>query len=232
MHIHYTPTYSSWLNQVENWFARIQRDVITRGIFTSPKDLDKKLMRYIRQYNNDPKPLKWKYDDPHGALPPILLVLTKTNKVRRGKAVFVPFWATESPSEASLRPDWSIARDEPTNKVRRRCNPSGRPAEAPGSGQSSQRSIAAAAARRPPGVEEARRFYAQRAFVRVADQPPHTKIGLGLQSRFCQLRNYAADPERDLVIAMGVVDNLGKGAAGQAVQNANLVCGFAAVIAT
>ena len=64
MHIHYTPTYSSWLNQVENWFARIQRDVITRGIFTSLKDLDKKLMRYIRQYNKDPKPLKWKYDDP------------------------------------------------------------------------------------------------------------------------------------------------------------------------
>ena len=64
VHIHYTPTYSSWLNQVENWFARIQRDVITRGIFTSPKDLDKKLMRYIRQYNSDPKPLKWKYADP------------------------------------------------------------------------------------------------------------------------------------------------------------------------
>jgi transposase len=63
IHIHYTPTYSSWLNQVENWFARIQRDVITRGIFTSPKDLDKKLMRYIRQYNKDPKPLKWKYAD-------------------------------------------------------------------------------------------------------------------------------------------------------------------------
>ena len=64
VHIHYTPTYSSWLNQVENWFARIQRDVITRGIFTSPKDLDKKLMRYIRQYNSDPKPLKWRYADP------------------------------------------------------------------------------------------------------------------------------------------------------------------------
>lgn len=64
VHIHYTPTYSSWLNQVENWFARIQRDVITRGIFTSPKDLDKKLMHYIRQYNKDPRPLKWKYSDP------------------------------------------------------------------------------------------------------------------------------------------------------------------------
>ena len=63
--IHYTPTYSSWLNQVENWFARIQRDVITRGIFTSPKDLDKKLMRYIRAHNKDPKPIRWKYDDPN-----------------------------------------------------------------------------------------------------------------------------------------------------------------------
>ena len=62
--IHYTPTYSSWLNQVENWFSRIQRDVISRGIFTSVKDLDKKLMRYIRQYNKNPKPIKWKYDDP------------------------------------------------------------------------------------------------------------------------------------------------------------------------
>lgn len=62
--IHYTPTYSSWLNQVENWFARIQRDVITRGIFTSTKDLDKKLMRYIRQYNKEAKPIMWKYADP------------------------------------------------------------------------------------------------------------------------------------------------------------------------
>jgi transposase len=62
--IHYTPTYSSWLNQVENWFSRIQRDVISRGIFASVKDLDKKLMRYIRQYNENPKPLKWRYDDP------------------------------------------------------------------------------------------------------------------------------------------------------------------------
>jgi len=57
------PTYSSWLNQVENWFARIQRDVITLGIFTSTKDLDKKLMRYIRQYNKTAQPLKWKYAD-------------------------------------------------------------------------------------------------------------------------------------------------------------------------
>ena len=61
--MHYTPTYSSWLNQVENWFARIQRDVITRDVFTSIKDLDKKLMHYIRQYNKDPKPLEWTFAD-------------------------------------------------------------------------------------------------------------------------------------------------------------------------
>ena len=60
---HYTPTYSR-LNQVENWFARIQRDVISRGIFSCIKDLDKKLMRYIRQYNKNPKPLKWTFADP------------------------------------------------------------------------------------------------------------------------------------------------------------------------
>jgi transposase len=64
VHLHFTPTYSSWLNQVELWFAKIQRDVITRGVFTSIKDLDKKLMRYIRQYNQKPKPVKWKYFDP------------------------------------------------------------------------------------------------------------------------------------------------------------------------
>lgn len=62
--MHFTPTYSSWLNQIENWFGRIQRDVIERGVFTSTKDLDKKLMKYIRQYNKNAKPLKWKYADP------------------------------------------------------------------------------------------------------------------------------------------------------------------------
>jgi transposase len=69
--LHYTPTYSSWLNQVENWFARIQRDVVARGIFTSVNDLARKLMRYIRQHNKDPKPIKWKYDDPSRRIRPV-----------------------------------------------------------------------------------------------------------------------------------------------------------------
>src|ERR1700716_2483209 len=59
--IHYTPTYSSWLNQVEIWFSKIQRDVIARGIFVSVKDLDRKLIRYIRSYNQKAKPFKWTY---------------------------------------------------------------------------------------------------------------------------------------------------------------------------
>ena len=64
VHLHYTPTYSSWLNQVELWFAKIERDVIARGVFTSVPDLKKKLMRYIRQYNKQPKTVKWKYFNP------------------------------------------------------------------------------------------------------------------------------------------------------------------------
>ena len=72
-------------------------------------------------------------------------------------------------------------------------------------------------------LDSARRFYAGRAFVRVTDKPPQTKWATGSNLAFV---SYAADPERNLVIAMGAVDNLGKGAAGQAIQNANLACGL------
>ena len=51
LHLHFTPTYSSWLNQVELWFGRLERDVVVRGVFTSVKDLARKLMRYIRHHN-------------------------------------------------------------------------------------------------------------------------------------------------------------------------------------
>ena len=61
--LHFTPTYSSWLNQVELWFARIEREVIARGIFTSVKDLARKLMRYIHAYSAAAKPFSWKYRD-------------------------------------------------------------------------------------------------------------------------------------------------------------------------
>ena len=64
VHLHYTPTYSSWLNQVELWFAKIERDCIARGIFTSTADLRRKLMQYIRAHNKTCHPFVWSYSDP------------------------------------------------------------------------------------------------------------------------------------------------------------------------
>jgi transposase len=61
---HFTPTYSSWLNQVEIWFAKIERDVIARGVFTSVADLGRKLMKYIRAYAQRARPIRWTYTDP------------------------------------------------------------------------------------------------------------------------------------------------------------------------
>ena len=68
--LHFTPTYSSWLNQVELWFGKIQRDVISRGIFTSVPDLRRKLMHYIKHHNKNPTPVKWAYCDPTKRIKP------------------------------------------------------------------------------------------------------------------------------------------------------------------
>jgi transposase len=62
--LHFTPTYASWLNQVELWFGKIERDLLARGIFTSLPDLARKIGRYIRRYNEDPKPIRWTYSNP------------------------------------------------------------------------------------------------------------------------------------------------------------------------
>lgn len=70
----------------------------------------------------------------------------------------------------------------------------------------------------------ARKYYEASPFVRITDKPPHTKWATGSNLAFI---HYAADPARELVIALCAIDNLGKGAAGQAIQNANLICGLA-----
>jgi hypothetical protein len=54
----------AWLNQVEIWFSKVERDVIARGIFTSVKDLARKLRRYINAYSANAKPIQWNYSDP------------------------------------------------------------------------------------------------------------------------------------------------------------------------
>jgi transposase len=65
--LRFTPTYSSWLNQVEIWSSKIERHVIARGVFTSVTDLARKLMRYIRLYNRAPKPINGPTAIPHSA---------------------------------------------------------------------------------------------------------------------------------------------------------------------
>jgi N-acetyl-gamma-glutamyl-phosphate reductase len=73
-------------------------------------------------------------------------------------------------------------------------------------------------------LKAAREFYAEAAFIRVTEQLPHSKWAQGTNLTFV---SYAAEPDSESVIALGALDNLGKGAAGQAVQNMNLMLGFA-----
>jgi len=58
----FTPNHCSWLNPIENWFAKLQRHVITNGNFSSVKELSDKIEAYIKYYNLClAKPLQWKF---------------------------------------------------------------------------------------------------------------------------------------------------------------------------
>jgi putative transposase len=54
--IHYTPTYWSWLNQVERWFALITQRAIRRGSFRSVKELVEKIDAFVQHYNRSHRP--------------------------------------------------------------------------------------------------------------------------------------------------------------------------------
>lgn len=58
-HVHYTPTYASWLNQVERWFGLITQKAIRRGSFKSVPDLVKRIERYVEHYNTNARPFVW-----------------------------------------------------------------------------------------------------------------------------------------------------------------------------
>lgn len=58
-HIHYTPTYSSWLNQVERWFGLITQRAIRRGSFSSVKELTEKIDAFVNHYNRSSRPFAW-----------------------------------------------------------------------------------------------------------------------------------------------------------------------------
>lgn len=58
-HIHFTPTYASWLNLVERWFGIITQQAIRRGTFSSVKDLVTKIDRFVEHYNAKSRPFVW-----------------------------------------------------------------------------------------------------------------------------------------------------------------------------
>jgi transposase len=58
-HLHFTPTYGSWLNLVERWFAELTNKRIRRGVFRSVKELEAAIRDYIEVHNEAPKPFVW-----------------------------------------------------------------------------------------------------------------------------------------------------------------------------
>jgi transposase len=57
--LHFTPTYASWLNQVERWFAELQRRRLDRGVFCSIDELTDALEQWVEFWNDNAKPFKW-----------------------------------------------------------------------------------------------------------------------------------------------------------------------------
>jgi transposase len=59
-HFHFTPTSSSWLNQVERWFALITQRMIRRGTFRSVTELEQAIYQWLAHWNQEPRPFVWK----------------------------------------------------------------------------------------------------------------------------------------------------------------------------
>jgi transposase len=55
-HLHFTPTFSSWINQVERWFAELTRKQLRRGVHRSTRALEDDIRLYLATYNDDPHP--------------------------------------------------------------------------------------------------------------------------------------------------------------------------------
>lgn len=58
-HLHFTPTYSSWLNQVERWFGLITQHAIRRGSFSNVRELIRRIDEYVSHYNTHKRPFIW-----------------------------------------------------------------------------------------------------------------------------------------------------------------------------
>lgn len=58
-HVHFTPTYSFWLNQVERWFGLITQQAIRLGSFRTVRELVQKIDAFVMQYNDKAAPFAW-----------------------------------------------------------------------------------------------------------------------------------------------------------------------------
>ncbi|MET8277179.1 IS630 family transposase, partial [Streptomyces sp. NPDC079189] len=58
-HVHFTPTGSSWINQVERWFGHLTDKLIRRGTHRSVQALEADIRTWIQTWNEDPKPFIW-----------------------------------------------------------------------------------------------------------------------------------------------------------------------------
>jgi putative transposase len=61
LHLHYTPTHASWLNQIEIWFGILTRRIVRRGVFKSNQELVVKLIDFIESHNREARPFQWTY---------------------------------------------------------------------------------------------------------------------------------------------------------------------------
>jgi putative transposase len=80
-HLHFTPTYASWINQVERWFAIISQRAIRRGSFRNVRELKQRIEQFIERYNKDACPFKWT-----ATADSILEKVSKISKVISGTA--------------------------------------------------------------------------------------------------------------------------------------------------
>jgi putative transposase len=58
-HVHFTPTYASWLNQVERWFGRVTQQAIRRGSFRTVRELVRRIDAFVTHYNATARPFAW-----------------------------------------------------------------------------------------------------------------------------------------------------------------------------
>jgi hypothetical protein len=61
--MHFTPTGSSWFNQVERWFGHLTQQKIRRGTHKSVQVLEADIRAWVKSWNDDPKPFVWKTAD-------------------------------------------------------------------------------------------------------------------------------------------------------------------------